>query len=162
MKDRLPLIFGLAGVLLLGGGLLWLVRPGPSDEDQVRAAIREVAEGARDGDLAATLRPISDAYVGDEGWTRDELRGFLWREFQRRGTLSVVLSEIEVEVQDDRAEAWFYAAIADGVDLGAFDLLPTDAEAFHFQVSLAREGGEWRITGSHYERYGGGSVGFGR
>ena len=73
-----------------------------------------------------------------------------------------MLSEIEVEVTGDAASAWFYAAIADGLDLGAFDLVPSDAEAFHFQVSLAREDGGWHITGADYERYSTGSPGFGR
>jgi hypothetical protein len=153
VRTRTVVLAALA-IVLLGGLTLYVVWPDPSDEDQVRQAIRDVAEGARNADLVATMKPVSRAYVGDDGVTRDEVKGFLFREYRRRGAITVLLGDIGVHLDGDTAAVEFSAVMADGIDVASFDLLPADADAFQFVVQLEREDGGWKITGSSYQRTG--------
>jgi hypothetical protein len=147
-------VVGAVAFALLSAVALWIVWPGPSDEEQIRDAIRAVGDGARAGDVLATMKPVSRDYVDEQGLTYDDVRGFLFREFKRRGGITVMLSDIEVTLNGDTAEADFHAVLADGIDVASLDLSPGDADSFTFHVWLARDGGDWKITGSRYERGG--------
>lgn len=137
------------GVLLAGGvGWWWWSQP-RTDEDRVRAAIEQVAAGARDADLARTLEPISRGYRSEDaegGVGYDEVRSWLFLQFQKRGPVSILLGPIQVEVDGERARARFDATVAE-FDRERLTLLPDNADAFHFEVDLAREEGEWRVVG---------------
>ncbi len=150
--DRRNLVIGAVIAAVLATALVVAVWPEGSDEEQVREAIRAVADGAREADVAATLKPVSDRYSDASGVTRDEVKLYLFREFQRRGPISVILGPIDVTLAGDIALAEFGATLADGMDPGALDFIPGSAETLHFVVDLEREGGEWRIVGSRYER----------
>jgi len=150
--QRNTLIGGAIALAVLVAAAVVALRPGPSDEEAVREAIRAVAEGAREADLGATLDPVSDRYQGPEGLTYGELKLFLFREFQRRGPIVVMLSDIQVTLAGDIAIAEFTATLADGIDVGGLDLVPDSADRFHFVADLEREGGDWKIVGSRYER----------
>ena len=139
-----------AAVLVLAGALA--LRPGPTDEEAVKEAIRAVAEGAREADLGATLKPVSSSYEDSTGITYGELKLFLFREFQRRGPITVMLGDIQVTLAGDIAMAEFSATLADGIDPGGLDFIPGDADRIHFVADLAREDGNWKIVGARYER----------
>ena len=153
MKTR-NLVVGALAFAVVAGMTLWAVWPDPSDEDQIREAIQAVAEGARRADVFAAMKPVSRNYVDEQGLTYDDVRGLLFREFKRRGGITVMLSDIEVTVHGDTAEAEFHAMLADGIDISALDFAPGDADSFTFEVELAREGGDWKITRARYERAG--------
>ncbi len=118
-----------------------------SDEDQVRRAISEIAAAAGEPDLGDVLGGISESYRDDDGLSKDNLRGFLFNEFRRRGPIRTVLSPIHVALSEDgqSATARFEAVVAVGVTLT--DPMPEDAEVFRFEVDLKREEGDWRVTG---------------
>ena len=147
-------VAGALAFALLAAFALWAVWPDSTDEDQIREAIQAVAEGARRADVLATMKPVSREYTDAQGLTYDDVRGFLFREFKRRGGITVMLSDIEVTVLGDTAEADFSAMLADGIDVASLDFAPGDADSFTFHVELARDGGDWKITGSQYERAG--------
>ena len=151
MSTRTVVLVALAFCALAIVALL-LVWPEPSDEDRIREAIQQVAEGARNADVGMTMKPVSAAYLGEEGLTRDEIRGLLFREYRRRGPITVLLTDIDVTVEGDRATAGFSAFLADGIRVAGLDFTPGDAEAFHFQVELAREDGDWKIVAGSHER----------
>ncbi len=151
MNTRTVVVAAL-GFAVVAGIALWVVWPDASDEDKIREAIHAVAEGARNADVISTMRPVSRDYVDERGLTYDDVRGFLFREFKRRGGITVLLSDIDVTVHGDTAEADFGAVLADGIDIGALDFAPGDADSFTFHVQLARDGGDWKITGSRYEQ----------
>ncbi len=151
MQPRKVIVVCAVALVLATAGIV-AIWPDSSDEEQVREAIRAVAAGAREADLAATLRPVSDDYTDAQGITRDELKLFLFREFQRRGPIAVLLSDIDVTLAGDIAVAEFGATLADGMEPGRLDFVPGDADAFRFTADLVREDGEWRIVGARYER----------
>ena len=148
MRLDLRVVGVVAIVVLLGGLVALVLRPGPlSEEDRVRAAISAVAEGARDADLGVAMAPVSPSY--DDG-TLDArtLRLLLMRELGRRGPISVVLSPVQVRIDPggSSATATFAAVLAEGVELMAFDLVPDRAEVWDFEVSFAQVDDEWLIV----------------
>lgn len=116
-----------------------------SDEDRVKATISGIASAAAAPDLAGVLAPISERYRDPEGITKDNLRGFLFRQFQSRGPVISVLSPISVEHEagSNRASASFEAILAVGITLGA--PMPDDADAYRFDVQLEKHDGDWKV-----------------
>lgn len=126
--------------LLLACGLF------ATDEDKVKATISEMAAAAAAPDLGGVLDAISDDYKDDDGVTKDQLRGFLFRQFQTRGRVVSVLSPIAVEHEEgsQTATASFEALIAVGITLG--DPMPENADAYRFTVDLEKHDGDWMIV----------------
>lgn len=149
--DSRKIVVACVAALVLVAVAFVMSRPGPSDEEAVKRAIRDVADGAREADVGATLKPVSERYSDGNELTRDQLKGLLFREYQRRGPITVMLSEIQVTLAGDIAMAEFSATLADGVDVASFDFLPGDADTLRFVADLEREDGDWRIVGARYE-----------
>lgn len=145
-KNRRWLLVAL-GLLAAAGGATWGWSRPRSDADRVRAAIGQVAEGARTADLSMTLEPISRRYhaAEAEGLSYDDLKAWLYLQFQRRGPLAVLLGPIDVEVQGDFAVARFDATVAE-FSRERTSLLPENADAFRFEVRLEREGADWKVV----------------
>jgi hypothetical protein len=147
-----------AAVLLVLGALLWVaLRPEEkTEEDRVREVIERVAQGARDRDLDATFAPVSERYA-HESLTRAQVKAYVFSQFQRHRSLSVVLGPVDVRMSaEGRATADFEAALADGIDLTRLDLVPEQADVYLFHVELEREDGEWKVVG-HAQQSGTGS-----
>jgi len=131
--------------ILVGLGV-WLSSDRQSEEDQIRAAIHAVAEGAEDADIGSVMEPFSDQYQDVEGLNRSGIYGILWQQFNRRGPISVWLSPIDVQVDGATAAARFEVGLVEG-NSQTLIAWPIDAEALHFEVDLAREDGVWKIVG---------------
>jgi len=139
------------GLLLVA--TCWFVLPSlcsapATPEEQVRAAVQQVATAAGQADLVAALEPVSRSYHDDEGLDFAMLRGLLFHELQARGPIRVLVGPMEVDVDSagDRAEARFVALMLQGIEPAALDLRANDGDAWHFTAWLAVEEGEWRIV----------------
>jgi hypothetical protein len=117
-----------------------------TEEDKVKATISEMVAAAAAPDLGGVLDPISEHYKDGDGVTKDQLRGFLFRQFQTKGPVVSVLSPIAVQHEEgsDTATASFEAIIALGITLG--DPIPDNADAFRFTVDLEKQDGDWMIV----------------
>ncbi len=141
----LALVGATLAVLLFGGS-------DPDDEEQVRMAIRQVAEAAEKADLPNAIEPISTTYRDADGLTRDQVKGYFFMEFRRRGPVHVVMSPIAVELlEGGGAVATFTAAVGEGGEGVIGELLPETGDVLEFRVELQKEGETWRVT-SH-ERF---------
>ena len=154
MATRRRLWFMIGFALLVGA---WFELPalcrGPqSPEDEVRAAIGAVVDGVGRADLGAALEPISARYQDADGLDRTALQALLFRELQARGPVHAVLGPIAVQVEGEQAQAQFDALLLSGLNPAALDLRANEADAWHFDVELAREEEDWRIVG--HERRG--------
>ncbi len=139
----------LALVAVVAGLLFWVLGDEPlSDEERVREAIRQVAEGAEQADLRKTLEPVSTVYRDADGLNRDELKGYLFMEFRRRGPMHTMIGPIGVTFSEDgqTATASFTAVVGEGAEGVVGELLPQSGEAFQFEVQLQEEEEFWRIT----------------
>lgn len=126
--------------LLLACGLF------ATDEDEIKATISGMAAAAAAPDLGGVLEPIADDYKDEQGVTKDQLRGFMFRQFQTRGPVISVLSPIVVQHEEGSATATasFEAVVAVGITLG--DPMPDNADAFRFDVDLEKQDGDWKIV----------------
>jgi hypothetical protein len=126
----------------------------PTVEEQIIATIEAVTDGAQRANLAETLSPISPRYQDVDGLSRDGLKGLLFREFHRNGPITSIIGAIDVEVGEPpvTAQASFDAVLMTGLSLLDGRPLPDQIEAWHFEVDLAREGEDWRITGHERQR----------
>lgn len=117
-----------------------------SDPDRIKATISEMAVAAAAPDLGGVLGAVAEDYKDDEGVTKDQLRGFLFRQFQTRGPVVSVLSPITVHHEEGSptARATFEAVVAVGISLGA--PMPDNADAYRFEVELEKRDGDWKIV----------------
>ncbi|GEM_PF-981972 len=143
-------LVALVGVAV---AVLALGRDAPDDAERIRQAIQRVAAGAERADLKEVMAPISQAYRDDDGLSRDNIKGYLFMEFRRRGPVHTLLGPIDVTLDDagTGALAVFNAAVGEGGAGVVGELLPQSGDVFTFEFTLVREGDDWRIT-SH-ERY---------
>ena len=154
MNRRLTTLLALAIVLLILGWLLgWFMGwfdQALSDEDQVRATIHAVADGAETGGVDDTIKPFSHAYQDPDGLDRPAIYGLLWSQFIKRGPISVWLSAIDVKVNHTDAKARFDAALVEGKGNAVIGW-PVNADVLTFEVELRKGEDGWQIT-SHTRR----------
>ena len=146
----------VVGLLVFLGLVLALFGWGggtPDETERVRDTIRAVVTGAENADLKAVMAPISQAYRDEDGMSRDNIKGYLFMEFRRRGPVHSLLGPIDVTLDEDAqgALATFNLALGEGGEGVVGELLPQSGDVFTFEVELQQEGGTWRIV-SH-ERY---------
>lgn len=150
LNRRLTKLIAFTIVLLLVGWFLGWFDQAISDEDQVRAAIHAVAEGAEAGRIDDTIQPFSNAYQDPEGLDRPAIYGLFWSQFIKRGPISVWLSAIDVQVNQGHAKANFDAALVEGQE-GAGIGWPVNGDLLTFEVELKKGEEGWQIT-SHTRR----------
>lgn len=146
MNKRLTMLLALTIVLLIVGWFLGWFSQDISDEDQVRAAIHAVADGAEAGRIDDAIKPFSHAYQDHEGLDRPAIYGLLWSQFSKRGAITVWLSAIDVKVYQDHAQARFDTALIEGQE-GAVIGWPVNADVLTFEVDLSKGEDGWLITG---------------
>jgi hypothetical protein len=154
MRRGLPVLLFAVFPLLLGVGAYLLFRPGESDEDQIRAAIMQVADGVRRRNLGVAMEPVSRAYKDGDDLTYDAAKAYLFRQFQRGENMAVLVGPIDVALTEagDEATATFEAAVAEGVDLETFDLSQLSGDALYFEVELQKEGEDWKVISHKRDR----------
>ena len=150
MKRRILKMVGLILAGLLTAWFFGIYEGELTDEDQIRAAIEQIADGAETADMARVMSPISDRYADAEGIDRRGIYGIFWSQFRKRGPITVWLSAIDVIVDGDHAKAAFDAGLAEGAE-GQSIGWPVNVDALTFSVTFEREDGEWRVM-SHVRR----------
>ena len=116
-----------------------------SNEDKVRQAIEQIAEGAQNADIVACMEPFSKEYSDPEGLEKKTIRGILWQHFRKRGPISVWLGPIDVEIDDLHATARFDVGLVEG-DSNSVVPWPMNADALSFEIELTQQEEKWRIT----------------
>jgi hypothetical protein len=118
-----------------------------SPEERVRAALEAVEEAAEARDVAALKEHISDSYADARGNDKQKLAGLATFHFmQNRGVhLLLEVRKVVVEVPGE-ARAAALVAMA-GRPIAGREALPgLNASLYYFDVELAEEDGDWRIT----------------
>jgi hypothetical protein len=116
-------------------------------EEQVRAALGDAARALEKGDVGAAGDALSDDYADGARRTKQQMKGLALFAL-RRGPVAIVLQDVVVRVDGDRATATTKAFAVQGAAevQTPRDLLPQRAREFPLTTTWAREGGAWRIT----------------
>ena len=134
----------LAALLLAAG--LAACGNGPSPEDEIRAVVAAAEQAAEARDAFALRALVADDYRDDRGRGAEEIRRYVhgYLVAHQSVHLLVRIEDIELKATDLarlRATVAMVGQEAEGAS--AWDLA---ADVYEFDVTLAGEDGEWRVT----------------
>jgi len=117
-----------------------------SPEAQVRAVVAEAEAAAEARDASALLDLVADDYCDDRGNGAEEIRRYVrgYLVAHQSVHLLVRIEELELKATDlARLRATVAMVGREAESAAAWDLA---ADVHEFDVTLAREDGEWRVT----------------
>ena len=117
-----------------------------SPEAQVRAVVAEAEAAAEARDASALLDLVADDYRDDRGNGAEEIRRYVrgYLVAHQSIHLLVRIEELELKATDlARLRATVAMVGREAESAAAWDLA---ADVHEFDVTLAREDGEWRVT----------------
>ncbi len=142
---------------LLGLGLVcsWLVAcgdPPTPPEEAVRAWVAHGQQAAEEKDRRALVKMISPAYADARGNSRDEIENLFRLYFLRQNNIAL-LTRIESLriIGDSAAEIELSVGIA-GTNDGVIGF---SADAYRFEMELARDGDDWLLISGRWGEVGG-------
>lgn len=150
MGRRLVLA-AIAGLALLGAGIVWRVlsRPEPTDEERIRALFLASARAAEEKRAGDAVAPLSERFRSEGGWDRSEVKRAIAGAALRGAWVAVSVAGDRIEVEGDGARAALHVvAVRSGKGMALAELLPRDATALRIDARLLREGDEWRVVGA--------------
>lgn len=145
MKMQLPLLKWVVGVLLVlivvGLAVLWFARrPQLSDQEQLLQLVAKAQTAAEKRDATGLSRLVSDSYRDKEGIDKHQLTGLIISWLRGAPPFTVVPSVTGTTIQGDTAQMQLQVRYWMG------DPNTAQADEFKMQLSLRREGREWKIT----------------
>jgi len=148
---RRPALATLLAMSLLA--LAACTRP-DSPEAEVRAVIATAKEAAEARDAGALFDLIAPDYRDAQGHGADELKRYVrgWLIAHQRVRLLTRVNSLEFPAEDLARAQVTVAMLGRETDAAsAWDLA---ADVYEFDVTLAREGGDWRVTRAAWRRAG--------
>ena len=134
---------GIGVVLLLMIG--WFVWPEQqTDEEQIQESLYNIVRGVGDKKNKSVLAEISDMYKDETGWSKQNIRGILFQQFQQKDSFSLQIGPTNFSITPPTAEI-----TADVVVFGGSMWNP-NSDSMHFLVYFAyekEEDGVWRMVG---------------
>jgi hypothetical protein len=141
-------------VALVGAAAYRLLRPGPSDEERIRALLDRASRAVEERRPGDVMEGVSERFQG-EGMGRRELQQFVTYHALRGSWSAVVPLATRVQVDGDRAEAVLDAALLRGArGEGIAGRLPEAGDTWRIEASLEREKEGWRVTSARWRRIG--------
>lgn len=122
-------------------------------EDQVRALIQRATAAAEDKSIGKLREMISDRYADAHQQDKRGIEALLRFHFLRNKTIHLFTRIPNVTLTDpDHAQATVLVAMG-GVPIPSADDLPAlRADLHHFEIELAREEDQWRVTRAAWRR----------
>ena len=148
MKNVLIVLFLM--VSLVVGIIVWPEEL--TEEERVEQVIRQIRDGIEQEVLADVMEGFSQGYKDDAGGSYDMIKGLFMRQFLKSEPITIQLSPMKIDVEENIAEANFDAAILEGEGASIF-AIPNKSDVLNFNVQLAKDSeGEWKIT-SHTREF---------
>ncbi len=126
-----------------------------SEEDLVRQTIASAAKAAEEKDMAGVMKAVSKKYADDSGNDYNAIKGVVFYEVMKPGSVSIFIRRVEVEVKGDTALAQVRAIITRaGPVKDIKDIVPENADGFGFSMVLKKEDGAWKAASARWESIG--------
>lgn len=129
-----------------------------SDEEQVRAVIKKAARAVETKDLKTFMRLLRPDFTDDHGNDYNMVKGVLFGEFMRPGSIKVFITSTDVEVKGGVARANVKLVATRGADLSNIksisDIIPEESQGFEVSVVLRKEDGKWLAVGANWVEIG--------
>jgi hypothetical protein len=136
--------------LVAAAWLLAACGPGATPEDEIRALIGEAETAAEARDAGALRGLIADDYRGGDGRGADEIRRYLHGYLIAHQSIRLItrIDAIELEGKEI-ARAQVTVGMLGRESDSTWDFA---ADIHRFDLRLAREDGEWRVTRAGWQR----------
>ncbi len=132
-----------------------------TENERITKVITSTQKAAENKEIKKVLSSLSKTYRDPQGNDYQGIKDLLLFYFFRHQKISVLLSDLDINIQTARATAGFQAVLS-GRNASSGGILPEALGAYRFEVTLTKEAGEWKITSAKWERFGDGSVGSSR
>jgi hypothetical protein len=146
-------IIALVAAAAAIGAVAWRqLRPGPSDEDRIRALLDRAVRAVEEKRPADVMDGVSERFEG-QGMGRRELHQFIAYNALRGSWNAVVPLSTRVQVDGDRAEAVVdVALVRGGRGEGIAGRLPEAGDTWRVEAGLEREKEGWRVVSARWQR----------
>jgi hypothetical protein len=116
-------------------------------EARIKKVLDEGAAALEARDPARAAEVLSESYQDSAGRTKDKLKGLAFFALQQ-GPVLVSMQTVDIKVDGARAAVTMKVlAIQGSPELkAARDLLPTNARSFDLTLTMANDGGDWRVA----------------
>ncbi len=126
-----------------------------SEEELIKETLAKAAQAAEEKDMAGVMRAISRKYADDSGNDYNAVKGIVFYEVMKKGSVSIFIRKDDVEVKEDTALAQVRALITRGGAVeGIKDIVPENADGFLFSIVLKKEDGTWKAVSAKWESIG--------
>ncbi len=126
--------------------LLW-PREKDDPEEKIRRKVVQMARAAEQKDVAFVMEQVSETFRGGDGFTKQELKGFLLGQILRGNWVRVFVADMKVTVNGGSAD--FQGKFVFGRSEAArLEELAKESVMGSYRVDakLALESGEWRFV----------------
>lgn len=124
-----------------------------SPEAQVKAFVERAEKAAAEGDVGALQELVSDAYRGPGGQDKEALGSMLTFHFLRHKRVYTLTRIVDLQLPEpDRARLGLITAAAATPLDGARTVTDIRGDVFRFDLDLARDDDEWRVTRAAWRR----------
>ena len=126
-----------------------------TDEDKVGKVLTGIQRSAEEKQIRTILGHLSKFYHDPQGSDYEGIKGLLAYYFFQHQKVSVYLTDRVVTVQGASAHATFQAVLTGrGPDASAVNVLPEALGVYTFDVTFAKEEGEWKVVSATWTRTG--------
>jgi hypothetical protein len=126
-----------------------------TEQDRVKKVVTEIRTAAGEKDIKTILRHLSKTYHDPQGYDYDGIKGLLLYYFFKHQTVSVFIPSLDITVVGSSAKAVFQAVLSGGNKVESpGDLIPEALGMYDFDVSFAKESGEWKVTSAMWKKGG--------
>jgi len=120
-------------------------------KDPIGAVIHDVAKAAEDRDAGAVVEQLAASYADANGG-RAEAEQTLRRYFFGYRSINVSISDLQTFDNGPAAAQARFVVRFIGVpkEIGGLDQILPSSATYHFEVWLAKENGDWKITNAQW------------
>ncbi len=117
------------------------------EQDPAARLVSQIEEAAEDRDASAVMEHLSGSYAG-----RANVESTLRRSFFGYRVIEVNVRDLQTQISGSQGWCTFRVDFT-GVpkNVGGMDQFLPRAATYRFELVLADEGGEWRVTSASYE-----------
>jgi hypothetical protein len=147
--QRWPLLIFLSSVMFFAGAC----SSGDSPEAQVRALLAQGEAAAEKKESAVLRQMVSEKYSDSQGQDKKAVDAILRYYFLRNQSIHLFMRIRQISFpQPDLAQADVMVAMAGQPITDTEQLERLRADLHRFEITLARENGEWKVTRAEWRR----------
>ena len=135
-------IGAVIGLIALVAFLFWPEQR--SDQELIQESLYNIVRGVGDKNNKAVLVELSDTYKDQTGWSKQNIRGILFQQFQQKESFSLQIIPAKFEITPPSATVNADVTIFGG------SMWNPNSDTMEFDVIFSyqkEEDGIWRMTG---------------